>query len=588
MNNKTEETKIIGISGAPGIAVGKLYIYRRDRFNIKKEIIPDQEIDNEIKKFREAVFESVSDITNIKRGISKRIDSEVAGILEAQIKIIDDVELNKKVEETIREEKISADYIYNRMINEVIESLEQSKSEYLRQRVFDLKGIRSKVLSYLRGRTQKPLGDFHEPVIVAARTLSAGEVAQMADNNVIGLITSAGGATSHTAILAKSLNIPAVLGIEEKYELLRNEMSVVVDGYGGKVIINPGKIAITDYCTRQLGYSREQEQLLVERDQPAFTLDKHRVNLYANIELVSEVEKALDVGAEGIGLYRSEFMYFTQGGLPSEEKQYKIYSMLAEKMDSRPVTIRTFDLGGDKFIDETHRSYEANPFLGWRAIRISLSIPEYFTAQLRAILRASVHGNVSIMIPMVSNVDEVKKSLEFLDEVKDEMMRKGMPFDKNIKFGVMIEVPSAAINANSIAGLVDFFSIGTNDLTQYTLAVDRGNEVISDIFQCYDPAVLKLTSMAIDAAEKASIPVSICGELAADPLATILLVGLKATALSVPFASLPQVKNVVRNIRFSKAQEIAKKALGYENATELRGMLANYLTERFEGSSNLV
>jgi len=584
--NSGSETVILGIAGAPGIVVGRLFVLRRDKIIIKREIIPQAEIESEIQKFRDAVNESVAEIAKIKRNISGKIDDEAAGILEAHVMSVNDVELHKEVESIIRKDRLNAEFAYNGLISKVIASLEASDSDYLRQRVFDIKGIRSRVLSNLRGMKQQSPIDVEVPSIIAAKSLSAGEVAQMAGSKVLGLITAAGGATSHTALLAKSLNIPAVLGIEEKYSLLKDGMDLILDGNQGKIILSPTRVTNELYRDRRRKFKREHEQLLVARDEPALTLDGHRVELLANIELISEVDKALAVGAEGIGLYRSEFMYFTHGCLPSEEQQYRVYSAIVKKMAPNPVTIRTFDLGGDKFIDETSRPYEQNPFLGWRAIRISLALPEYFKSQLRAILKATVHGNVSIMIPMVCDLSEVKIALRIFRDVQEELSHQGIPFDALTKFGVMIEVPSAALSADVIASHVDFFSIGTNDLTQYTLAVDRGNEMLKDLFQSFHPAVLKLTSMTVDAAKRACIPVSVCGELAGDPLAAALLIGFGATSLSAPYASLPLIKNIIRKVNYEEAKHLSEQALKMESTSEVRNLLANFLTEIFEGMSS--
>ncbi|MBD3168071.1 MAG: phosphoenolpyruvate--protein phosphotransferase [candidate division Zixibacteria bacterium] len=585
INTVKDELIINGISGSPGISSGKLLVIKWHKIPVKKENLHAAEIDTEVRRFRDAITDAITEITRLKRDMIKRIGSDVADILEVQIMILSDEEMNRRIVSRIREEKVNAEFAYDNEIRTVTESLKKSTNEYFRQRLFDINGIRAKVLTNLRGLRHQTLVSIKEPSIVAAKALSAGEIAQIAGSNVVGIVTREGGVTSHTALLAKSLNIPAVLGIEDDFERLEGEPHAIIDGYQGKLIINPTEDTIERYNERYLNYAREQEQLLVARDEPAATLDGHRVNLLANIELVSEIDMALSVGAEGIGLYRSEFMYFTHGGLPSEEQQFKVYRKIVEKISPRPVTIRTFDLGGDKFIEDSLRTFEVNPFLGWRAIRISLTLRDYFKSQLRAILRASAYGDVSIMLPMICNIDEVCESKEIFEQVKKELKDEGIAFNPETRFGIMIEIPSAAINAISIAKYVDFFSIGTNDLTQYTLAVDRGNEIVSKLFESFDPAVIKLTAMAIKGARDAGIPVSVCGEMAGDPLATVLLVGLGASALSAPYSTLPQIKNIIRNIFYRDAQDIAKKALDAESTGQLKNLLANYLTEHFEGSS---
>lgn len=589
MNNNTENIKkervITGVAGSPGIVEGRLFVIRRNRIPIQRESIPVSDIDKEIRRFRSAVAESIAEVSKLKKEISNKLGEEVSEILDVQIMLLDDKELNRRVVSRIRDEGVNAEYVYDGEMRKVTDSLEKAGSDYLRQRQIDIKALKAKVLANLRGVKHHTLAGLDKPRIVAAKSFSVGEVAQMLEKNVTGIITAAGGATSHTAILAKSANIPAVLGIDDQIRFLDDDMELILDGHRGKAILNPSRETKEIYGNRILSYSREREQLLVERDEPASTLDGRRISLLANIELVSEVDQALSVGAEGIGLYRSEFMYFTHGGLPSEDQQYKIYKTIAEKMAPRPVTIRTFDLGGDKFVEDNYRPYEVNPFLGWRAIRISLALKDYFKAQLRAILRASTHGNVSIMLPMICDHAEIVAAREVFECVKKDLSGEGVAYNPDTKFGIMIEVPSAAINARSFTGLVDFFSIGTNDLTQYTLAVDRGNEVVGHLFQCFHPAVIRLTSMAITAANDAHIPVSVCGEMAGDPLATMLLIGLGADALSAPYSSLPQVKNIIRNITFADAEKISVKALEMETTTELRNVLANFLVDHFEGSS---
>jgi len=584
-NNFSPELIIKGIAGAPGIAEGELFILRRDRIPVKREIIPTEEIDNEIKRFREAISESVAEIKRIKRNITERIDDEAVGIIDAQIMAVNDEEIIRSVEAEIRKERLNAEYVYDKLVREVIDSLENSDNDYFRQRVYDIKGVRSRVLSNLMGIKQKSIFEITKPSIVASRLLSAGEVAQIAGGNVLGLITAVGGATSHIALLAKSLNIPTVLGIDDKYHLLKNGADIILDGNEGKIILHPTEETRKEYSNRRLKLSKEKERLAINIEEPALTTDGHRINLLANIELSSEVKKAMDEGAEGVGLYRSEFLYFTFGGMPSEEQQFKVYSNIVKSAAPKPVTIRTFDLGGDKFADETNKPYEQNPFLGWRAIRISLALPNYFKAQLKAILRSSVFGNVSIMIPMVSDICEVKQALDIFEEVKEELSRERIPFDEDTKFGVMIEVPSAALNADPIAEIVDFFSIGTNDLTQYTLAVDRGNEVVNYLFKSLHPAVLRLADIAIKSAKRHSIPVSVCGELAGDPLATALLVGMGADSLSAPCSSLPFIKNIIRNINYEDAFKLADKVLSLSTTAEIKNFLADYLSGILEGLS---
>jgi len=422
-------------------------------------------------------------------------------------------------------------------------------------------------------------------VILVARYLSPGDVVHMKKENILGFATDMGGGTSHVALLAKSMGIPAVVGLKNFFDQVEDRQSIILDGIKGEVLICPDQQTLKEYQRRRNYLLEKTAELSELKDLPAETRDGRRIELSANIELPGDADSALEYGAEGIGLFRTEYLYIAQAGFPTEDEQYQAYLEVAKKILPRSVILRTFDLGGDKFDRQSGSLYETNPFLGWRAIRACLDLPERFRAQLRAMLRASADKNVKIMFPMISEVTELRRAKAVLEEAKDELRKKKVPFDQNIPVGIMVEIPSAALSGDALAKECDFFSIGTNDLIQYTLAVDRGNEKIAHLYQEFHPAVLRLVKETVDAARRNGIWVGLCGEMAADPLATTMLVGMGVDELSTSAMAIPEIKRIIRSVVYREAQEHARKVLGLSTADEVKLFLVKDYAERF-GAGN--
>jgi phosphotransferase system enzyme I (PtsI) len=419
------------------------------------------------------------------------------------------------------------------------------------------------------------------PVILVARSLSPGDVVHMKKESILGFATDLGGRTSHVAILAKSMGIPAVVGLKNFFEQVQDKQSIILDGVKGEMVVCPDENTLVEYEKRRRFILKRTAELSQLRSLPAVTLDGRKIELSANIEFPADTDAALEYGAEGIGLFRTEYLYITREGFPTEEEQHQAYQEVMEKVHPGSVILRTFDLGGDKFGPHDGSLVEANPFLGWRAIRASLDLPDLFKIQLRAMLKASAKKSIKIMFPMISEVEELKKAKAILNEAKEELKRKKIPYDEKIPVGIMVEIPSAALAADSLAKECDFFSIGTNDLIQYTLAVDRGNEKIAHLYQSFHPAVLRLIKETVDAGHRNGIWVGLCGEMAADPLATTLFVGMGMDELSTSAMAIPEIKKIIRSINFEDAKKHADEVLKLSTIDEIKRFLIEEYANRF-------
>jgi phosphotransferase system enzyme I (PtsI) len=479
--------------------------------------------------------------------------------------------------------------VLQEVVDELVAKLATVQDNYLKERTLDIRDVSRRVLGHLLHRGGRPsLADLKEEVIVVTPSLLPSDAVAMNKKLVLGLAMDQGGATTHTAILARSFEIPAVLGTLRLTREVRPGDWLVVDGNEGVVLVNPEPAVLEAYRVKRQHYGEQNAKLQSLKALPAQTLDGRRLGLNANIEIPDEVEAVLAHGAEGIGLYRSEFLFIEHGVGVSEEIQYEAYRRVLEGMGERWVTIRTLDLGGDKLVPDLFAAREANPLLGWRAIRFCLSSPAIFHTQLRALLRASAHGNLKIMFPMISGVAELEHALEALKRAKDEVEAEGLPMAANIPVGTMIEVPSAALVSDHLAAMVDFFSIGTNDLTQYTLAVDRGNERIAGLYEPFHPGVLRLIRTVIDNAHAAGIPVAMCGEMASDPRAAIILLGLGLDEFSMNAVGLPKVKQVIRNLSSEEARSIAASVLTLKCSREIETALEAHTQGRFSRSESHV
>jgi phosphotransferase system enzyme I (PtsI) len=572
------------------VVIGKVFLLNRESIEVAKEKIPENEVPREILKFKEALNDTKEGILKIREKVSKRLDPDHAKIFDAQVMIVEDELINNAVIEKIKQSKTCAEYVYKKVIERTIHTISSAKDEYLREKITDINAVANRLIYNLLGIKHLTLESIDSPVILVAKSLSPGDVVHMKKESILGFATDIGGGTSHVSLLAKSMGIPAVVGLKDFFSQIEDRQTIILDGIKGEVVICPDEETLREYERRRRFILEKTAELAELKTLPAQTLDGRRIELSANIELPADTDSAIEYGAEGIGLFRTEYLYIARAGFPSEEEQHHAYLEVAEKVYPKSVILRTFDLGGDKFDWHSGGSYETNPFLGWRAIRACLDLPEIFKIQLKAMLRASVKKNIRIMFPMVSGVEELKKAKAILNEVKQELKKKNVPFDENIQAGIMVEIPSAALASDSLAKESDFFSIGTNDLIQYTLAVDRGNEKIAHLYQGFHPAVLKLIKQTVDAARRNDIWVGLCGEMAADPLATILLVGMGLDELSTSAMAIPQIKKIIRSINFQDAQKHTVDVLGLSTIDEVKRFLTEDYEKRFgkENKNRLV
>ena len=588
-NLEKRELKISGgLIASHGIAIGPVIIYSKDISSVSEYKINESEIPSELTRLNNAVFKAKRELKKLKEGIALSDTPIVADYLNAHIMILEDPNLKKEVERRIVKLKRNVEFIFYQVFEDNIQKLQNIEDTYLRERTVDLIDVRDKVISYLYDKPKmSALSNINEPGIVVAHDIMPSGVTVVDPKKILGFITEVGGLTTHTSIVARGLKIPAIVGMKGIISILDDEDYLILDGIKGDIIINPTEDTISVYKNARNAYDKSIINLLEYKDLDAITTDGHKLKLSANMEIPEEFPLIISYGAEGVGLFRSEFLYMKEDDFPSEEEQYKSYKEVVEKMYPYPVVIRTLDIGGDKYSKYFNIQKEANPFLGWRSIRFCLSNTDIFKVQLRAILRASGVGKVKIMFPMITGLVQLKQVLGIFEDVKQTMRKEGIKFDENIEVGIMVETPAAAVVANSLAKYVDFFSIGTNDLIQYALAVDRGNEKISHLFDPYHPGVLRLIKMAVDAAVKNKIHVSMCGEMAGLPSFTPFLVGIGIKEFSMIASSIPEVKKIVRSISFKEAQKIAKKVLKMEEAVHIKNFLKNTIVDRFPDIKNL-
>ncbi|RKL61985.1 phosphoenolpyruvate--protein phosphotransferase [Thermoanaerobacteraceae bacterium SP2] len=560
-----------GIAASPGIEIGKAYLLKEHQVVIDTTGIPEEKINCEIRKFEDAVETSKNQLEKVKQKAEEELGREKAEIFGAHLMVLEDPVFLDEIKTKIKNDKITAENAVSQVVKTYVETFKNMEDEYLRERASDVKDVGDRIIKNILGIAIQTLADLTEKVIIIAKDLTPSDTAQMNKKMVLAFAIDMGGKTSHTAIMARSLEIPAVVGLVDIYSKAKDGDTIIVDGNTGTVYINPDQAILKEYEKLKQDYKKYRQELRQLKDLPGETLDKARkVELFANIGTPKDVKGALENGAEGVGLYRTEFLYMDRESLPTEEEQFEAYKVVAQSMAPRPVIIRTLDIGGDKKLPYLDMPDELNPFMGWRAIRMCLDRPHILKTQLRAILRASHYGNLRIMYPMVSRVEEIRKANAILEEAKQELEKEGIPYDKNLQVGIMVEIPSAAVIADILAKEVDFFSIGTNDLIQYTLAVDRMNEHISNLYEPLHPAVLRLIKNVIDASHKAGKWTGMCGEMAGDVTATAILLGMGLDEFSMSVASIPQVKKIIRSITYDEARQIAQKALNMENIQDIK------------------
>ena len=558
-----------GTAVAGGVAHARILRLGQASQEVPRHRLEEGEIDAEMARFQDALVETRRQIADVQRRVSAAMGAQEAGIFEAHLMVLEDPSLLDQVGTRVRADRENAASAFHAVAGKYVAALEAADDDYLRERAADLRDLSTRVLDNLLGIVgESDLSRLTGPVIVVAHDLSPSTTAMLDRSKVLGFATDVGGKTSHTAIIARKLRIPAVVGLGDVTRKVRSDEYALIDGHGGALIVNP-----TDATLFQYGQIRERRAALDERlrdlrGQPAVTMDGFRLVLAANIEDPGDIAAVKESGAEGVGLFRTEFLFLEPGAAPDEEKQYVAYRAVAEACAPAPVVVRTLDLGGDKLFAGQH--HEANPFLGWRAIRISLADPALFRPQLRAVLRASAHGNVKLMYPMISCLDELLAANALLEGCRAELRRDGVPFDERMEVGVMIEIPSAALIAPALAEHADFFSLGTNDLTQYTLAVDRLNQRVAHLHTPTHPAILRLIQLTVEAAHARGRWVGVCGEMAGDPAAIPLLVGLGVDELSATPAVLPAAKFLLRRLKLAEAKALAAEALACPSAARIQ------------------
>lgn len=556
-----------GIPASPGIVIGSAYVISLKALSVNRETIPAAKADAEVARFKIAVDRTRIEILATKEKIEREVGKAEADIFSAYILLLADPMFIGKAEEIIREQLINSEYALHMVLQNYAEFTNRISDSYLKERSRDIGSLTDKIIRNLESSGKKETKIPMDKYIIIANDLSPADTADMDKNNVLGFVTEMGGATSHTAIVARSMEIPAVVGVRDITSTTKTGDLVIIDGEKGIVVVNPNPKILILYKEERKKFILKLRMLKRFKKLEAITLDKHKVELSANIEFPEEIGAVIENNAEGIGLFRTEFIFINKSNLPGEEEQFEAYKTIAMKMNPKPVTIRTLDIGGDKFLPYFKIAPEQNPYLGLRAIRLSMANLNIFKLQIRAILRASAFGRVKVMFPMITNSEEIDEAIKIVDEVKAELKRKEVKFDEKIKIGAMIEVPAAAIMADEIAKKVDFFSIGTNDLIQYTVAADRGNETVSYLYDPLNPAVLRLIRMIANSAHKAGIRVSVCGEMAGAPHLAFLLIGLGIDELSVGPSSILATKKLVRNISFKDALEEAEFALKQDKAS---------------------
>ncbi|HIF9092440.1 phosphoenolpyruvate-protein phosphotransferase PtsI [Photobacterium damselae] len=571
---------ISGILASPGIAFGKALLLQEEEIVLNKNPISADQIDNEIQRFFDARKKSADQLEVIKEKARITFGEEKEAIFEGHIMLLEDEELEEEIIAFIKDNKASADLAIYSIIEEQATTLESLDDEYLKERASDIRDIGSRFVKNALGINVVNLSAINEEVILVANDLTPSETAQINLEYVLGFITDIGGRTSHTSIMARSLEIPAIVGTNDITARVKNGDMLVLDAINNQIVINPSEEELNKFKAIREAHRAEQEELAKLKDLPAITLDGKQVEVCGNIGTVKDCDGVNRNGGEGVGLYRTEFLFMDRDALPTEEEQYQAYKEVAEAMHGEPVIIRTMDIGGDKDLPYMDLPKEMNPFLGWRAVRISLDRREILRDQLRGILRASAHGKLRVMFPMIISVEEIRELKAAIEEYKAELRAEGHAFDENIEIGVMVETPAAAAIAHHLAKEVSFFSIGTNDLTQYTLAVDRGNELISHLYNPLSPAVLTVIKQVIDASHKEGKWTGMCGELAGDERATLLLLGMGLDEFSMSAISIPRIKKVIRNANFADVKAMAEQALTMPTAAEIEAHVEKFIAEK--------
>jgi phosphotransferase system enzyme I (PtsI) len=565
-----------GIPASPGISFGQAYLYKKGSVRINIQIISEEDIEKEFEDLEFALELSKKELNKIKALSYEKIGEQNSKIFDAQLEILSDNIFIENIKEKIKSEKRNGSFIFSEAISKLGRSYLNSKDEYLKERYTDIMDVKNRVVRNMK--REKLFSKVEMNSIVIAHELTPADTVLFSRRKVKGYATDRGGVTSHAAIISRALRVPAVVGMKDIINHVSTGDFIIIDGFNGLIIKNPDEQTAQRYKNRHTELQEYERKLTEVIDLPGKTLDGKHIELSANIEFDEEIDFVANYGHCSIGLYRTEHLFLEAGDFPPEEKQVDEYTHIANVTFPNSVTIRTYDIGGDKLLPTSEK--ESNPFLGWRGIRICLDRVEIFKEQLCALLKSSTKKNVKILFPMISSLSEIRRTKEILEEVKNDLDERGINYDKEIKIGIMIEVPSACMLADELAREVDFFSIGTNDLIQYLLAVDRGNEFISEMFLEFHPAVLRVLKQVIDSAHKNNIPISICGEMASDPLAAVILIGLGIDELSVVPSIFPEIKQIIRTVNYSDARELAGKVLKFDTEKVIKQTIENFYMEK--------
>ncbi len=570
-----------GVAASPGIAMGSAFFLADDRVKAERRAIAVAEVPQEIEKLKAVLEITRQELIENSAQSGSEPAKDQDRIVEVHRMVLDDEYFFGEVNATIRDELVNADYAFQERINQYAEQL-RKRGGHFSEIAEELHDIKNKVIRRLNGDRRQLLNQAEDAVIVVSHDLTTSVALTLNRHKIKGIATDLGGKTSHAALLARAYRVPAVVGLREIIGAIKNDDRIIVDGNNGVVLVNPDKATSAQYRAKRNKWLAAVKKLDHLRDLPARTIDNRDLTLAANLEYADEVKDVLAHGAAGIGLLRTEYLYLGRDCLPDEEEQFQEYSRIAKAIKPHPVIIRTMDVGGDKSPQCIDIPPEANPMLGWRAIRISLERPEIFIAQIKAILRANTRGNARILLPMISGIEQLDEALALIEKTKRQLRKQGQAFEPDTEVGVMIEIPSAALLADAIAERVDFLSIGTNDLVQYLLAVDRGNERIAHLFENLHPAVLRVIKNVIDAGHSKGVWVGMCGEMAADRLATVLLVGMKIDELSVSPIDVPEIKKIIRHTSFKEAEKLAQQVLNFSTAKEIIHFMRQYMRRRFK------
>lgn len=569
--------KLQGIAVSPGVAIGEALVMDHEGFRIPRRFVARDAVDDELERLDRGIAAAAGEVEHNRDYVARELGKEYGAIFEAHLQMLRDPRLRGELEQMIRERHYSPEYAVSRTLRRYAKVFQKLDSSYLAERANDIFDIEKRLLRNLLGRRREEISRLTSPVLVLAHNLTPSETANLDRRHVRGFVTEVGGAGSHTAIVAEGMEIPAVVGTGPFLTDVSGGELVIIDGDQGLVILNPDEETIARYRHEVEQHRSMAARLETLRDLPAETVDGVRIELYGNIEFPHEVQHCLERGSDGIGLYRTEFLYLGAETEPDEEDQYRAYAEVAQAMQGRPVVIRTLDLGADKMATVPAPEAERNPFLGLRSIRLSLRNLPLFRTQLRAILRASVLGDVRVMFPLISTMLELRQANMVLADVMEDLDEHGQPFNRDLMAGMMVEVPSAVIMIDQFLGEVDFLSIGTNDLIQYTLAVDRSNKDVAPLYTASDPAVLKLIDMTLRAAERRNIPVNLCGQMSGSSTYTMLLLGMGLRQMSVAPSAIPEIKKICRSVTIEQCRAVSARALAMENARDIKSYLKEEL-----------